>query len=426
MDKVNAMRDQVERAMLEVEDNIEPFRGKQVTRNALIQLSALATALRKTLQDGHLYLAAHDADEYDANFRTKVTECRRLLSAFLVETEEQKAARAAEFAAADTQATATAAAEAENQRKLARQEIVVTRVARVLDEAKQLREECEAFCTTKATTDEQLYEKAEAYKVLCGCLEAVTARCKEAADLALGHDLLKESGEADVAASGLGKLRLKVDQAMLASRKGAGVWAEKGWRTTARGDQKMPSFSGAATDKLTVYEFEKDWVAYKVAAGLTVEESVKELRVAVQPPARAAIQKMESEEAVFTYLKAHYGNPFLLLNAREEEMRGWAPCKGSDVQCREWLIHAKERLEATVALCTDHNILKYMHFSSIAAIVQSKLPDDMVRDFKKILVKQLSPSGVLEKEIIIGLLIKFLDEKIMDSRHCRLFGWAGD
>jgi hypothetical protein len=95
-------------------------------------------------------------------------------------------------------------------------------------------------------------------------------------------------------------------------------------------------------------------------------------------------------------------------------MRSWAPCKGSDVQCREWLIHAKERLEATVALCTDHNILKYMHFSSIAAIVQSKLPDDMVRYFKKILVKQLSPSGVLEKEVIIGLLIKFLDEKILD------------
>ena len=46
--------------------------------------------------------------------------------------------------------------------------------------------------------------------------------------------------------------------------------------------------------------------------------------------------------------------------------------------------------------------------------MQSKLPYDMVRDFKKILVKHLSPSGVLEKEIVIQLLIDFIDEKIMD------------
>jgi hypothetical protein len=141
--------------------------------------------------------------------------------------------------------------------------------------------ECEAFCTSKAATDEQLYEKAEAYKVLCGRLNAVATGCKETADLALEHDLLKESGTADGVASRLGKLRLRVDQAMLSSRKEAGVWAEKGRRTAARGDQKMPSFSGSATDRLTVYEFEKEWAAYKAAAGLTMEESVKELRVAV-------------------------------------------------------------------------------------------------------------------------------------------------
>ena len=104
----------------------------------------------------------------------------------------------------------------------------------------------------------------------------------------------------------------------------------------------------------------------------------------------------------------------LLLSARETEVRGWAECKGNDQARREWLIHAKNRLEATVTLCTDHDILKYLHFSSIAGIVQSKLPYDMVRDFKKILVKHLSPSRVLEKEIVIQLLSDFIDEKIMD------------
>jgi hypothetical protein len=48
---------------------------------------------------------------------------------------------------------------------------------------------------------------------------------------------------------------------MLSSRKEAGVWAEKGRRTAARGEQKMTSFSGSATDRLTVFEFEKEWAA---------------------------------------------------------------------------------------------------------------------------------------------------------------------
>ena len=147
----------------------------------------------------------------------------------------------------------------------------------------------------------------------------------------------------------------------------------------------MPTFSGAMSDKLTVYEFEKEWVAYRAAVNYSVEEALKELKLAVQQPARAAVQKMTNDEMVFKYLKAHYGNPVLLLNAREEEMRAWADCKGTDVERREWLINAKDRLEATVHLCEEHKISKYMHFSSIAAIVQSKLPADMIRDFKKIL-----------------------------------------
>ena len=62
----------------------------------------------------------------------------------------------------------------------------------------------------------------------------------------------------------------------------------------------------------------------------------------------------------------------------------------------------------------EHGISKYLNFSSIAGLVQSKLPEDMVRDFKKVLVKHLSPAGVLEKEIIMGLLITFIEERIQD------------
>ena len=421
MENVNDVRDRVERALLEIEDDILPFQGRQMTNEKLVSLTAKATSVRRILQDSHLYLAAHDGEEYEANLKGAVATNRRALSAFIVEMEEQLAKREADTAASEATKAANLAAQqaavgvaAERDRLAARQELIRSRAARLLGEAGGLEEECKAFCAAGAASDEQLYERVENHKVICGRLDITLEECKSVANQALEHDLIKESSDVDLAVSCLRKLKQQVDRFILSSRRDAGVWTEKGRRAAARGDLKMPTFSGAMSDKLTVYKFEKEWVAYRAAVNYSVEEALKELKLAVQQPARAAVQKMTNDEMVFKYLKAHYGNPVLLLNAREEEMRAWADCKGTDVERREWLINAKDRLEATVHLCEEHKISKYMHFSSIAAIVQSKLPADMIRDFKKILVKHLSPSGVLEKEIIIGLLIDFVEEKILD------------
>ena len=68
---------------------------------------------------------------------------------------------------------------------------------------------------------------------------------------------------------------------MLNSHKVANVWSEKGWRSAARGDMKMPVFSRATGEKLTVHEFEKDWSAYRAAVNYSVEEALKELKMAV-------------------------------------------------------------------------------------------------------------------------------------------------
>ena len=65
-------------------------------------------------------------------------------------------------------------------------------------------------------------------------------------------------------------------------------------------------------------------------------------------------------------------------------------------------------------MCMDHKIEKYLHFSTVAGEIQSKLPPDLVKDFKAVLKKQLSPSGILEKELIIDLLVEFMDDKILD------------
>ena len=409
MTEVDRTRDMVERTLLEIEDDILPFQGKNLTNGRLNALAAKAATLKRALQDGHLYLTANDADEYQANLAAKVTANRRSLSAFIVELEEVMALR--EVAA--TQA-ANVAAHTDEARLNARQVVVRTRVAVLQNQVKSLLQDGRVFCTTKASTDEELYERAEKHKLLGGRLLTALEECKLLANQALEHDLIEESTNLDGATSSLRALQSESEDSMLNSRKVAGVWSEKGRRSAARGDMKMPVFSGATGEKLTIYEFEKDWAAYRAAVNYSVEEALKELKMAVQPPTRAAIQKMATERLIFDYLKAHFGNPVLLLSAREAEIRAWSDCKGTDGVRREWLINAKDRLEATITLCDEHGISKYLHFSSIAGLVQSKLPEDMVRDFKKVLVKHLSPAGVLEKEIIMGLLITFIEERIQD------------
>ena len=415
MADVNTIRSRVERALLEVEDDVLPFRGKLVSTARLTSLIVKATELKKVLQDSHLYLAAHDGAHYDANLRQQVTDGRRALSAIIVELEEMYAKQAAEEnTAAVAVAVAAAQAGPSTERLAAKQEFIRVRTHKLIKDTTTLAEDCRRFCAAKATSDDQLYERAENHKVLSTRVETALEECKLMLNQALEHDLLTESGVIDDAVSGLRELKQEVDKQMLSSRRVAGVWTEKGRRAVARSDLKAPSFSGAASDKLTIYEFEREWAAYKSAVNFSVEEALKELKMAIQQPARAAVQKMTSEAAILTYVKAHYGNPVLLLSARETEMRALADCTGTDAARREWLIHAKNRLEATVTLCEEHGIQKYLHFSSIAGLVQSKLPAEMVRDFKKVLVTHLSPAGVLEKEIIVGLLIKFIDEKILD------------
>ena len=412
MAELDRVRDSVERALLEAEDDILPFRGKNLTTERLDDLVAKAGRLKKALQDGHLYLMANDGEEYEANLKEQVTSSRRALVELIVDLEEVKAGRQ-EVAARAAQVN-DRAADAENARRQARQEVVKGRVATLQVDVRTLLQDGQGFCAAKAATDEELYERSEKHKVLCNRLNTTLEECKLLANQALEHDLIEQSTNLDGAVVSLRGLKLDTDNAMLSSRRTAGVWSEKGRRSAARGDVKMPVFSGASGEKLTVYEFEKEWMAYKAVANYSVEEALKEMKMAVQPPTRAAVQKMTSEKQVLDYLKAHFGNPVLLLSAREEEVRSWNECKGTDAARREWLIHAKDRLEATITLCEEHGITKYMHFSSIAGLVQNKLPADMVRDYKKILVEHLSPAGVLEKEIILGLLVKFIEDKIRD------------
>ena len=73
-------RAEIARALMEIEDDIVPFIGRQVSATCIAGLIEKATALKRTLQAGHLYLAANDAAAYAGVLDASVTDTRRTIS----------------------------------------------------------------------------------------------------------------------------------------------------------------------------------------------------------------------------------------------------------------------------------------------------------------------------------------------------------
>ena len=409
MDAV-AWRRKAQRAILEANEDVLPFAGKKLTFDSLQRLCALASSLKKDLQAAHVEL--QDDQAYVDNVEPAAAAARAALTAFLVEAEasklEQEDQAQARRTEANLNAAATGAAALEAKRPL-----ILRRAAAAADELAAVQAAFRNLMSSKPGTDQELYEKVEKVKANDECYMTATADAKELAKLALEHNLILESGDLEEEMLLARKAKMASTDQVLEWRKTAGVWTEKK-RQSDRGDVKLPSFTAGLNSKVTVYEFEKDWNEYCSVMEFTKEEAVKVLKQAVQPPTRADVLNLPTVERIFEYLKKHHGNPMMLLHAKEQEVRGWTSCKGTDMEQREWLVQAKSKLETIRAMCMDHKIEKYLHFSTVAGEIQSKLPPDLVKDFKTVLKKQLSPSGILEKELIIDLLVEFMDDKILD------------
>jgi hypothetical protein len=402
------LKKKVERAMLEAEEDVLPFMGKPVTLACLTRLCTVASSLKKDLQAAHVELSG-DKDYLDST-AAAAAECRKKLTLFLVQAEADRVQLEVEEKDRQAQATANKGAAS----AAAKQPIIAKRISAAVEELVAVQLNLETLILTEPKGDEEVFEKVEQQRVLDERFAAAVMDGKEAARLGLENELLNEAAQLEEKMSACKKAKVAAGEKLIQWRRSAGVWAEKKKRSTARTDLKLPTFSPSLAGQATIYDFEKDWQEYKVAMDFSKEESLRTLKLAIQQPTRNEVDSFSSEEEVFSYLQKHYGNPMVLLNAREQEVRKWSQCCGSDMEKREWLIQAKSKLEATVKLCHTHNIERYLHFSSIAGEIQSKFPPDLTKDFKAILKKHLSPAGVLEKEKIVGLLLEFMEDKILD------------
>ena len=401
-----AWRRKAQKAIMEAEEDVLPFLGKRTTLDCLKKLCVLAASLRKELQTAQLELNEDPA--YKADMEDKAKTCRANLTEFIVEAE---ATRAGLEAVHDQHREAAAASAAETAGM--KRPVIARKVAAVGDELRSILKAFEALAMEPPATDEELFELVEKQKALESHHATTAVEAKEAARLALDNNMLPESGDLDDWLAAARKAKMATAGQVLAWRKDAGIWSgEK--RRAVRTDLKMPTFVAGVSAKTTIYEFEKEWKEFTQAMDYSKEEAVKVLKQAIQQPTKADITNLQTVEDIFAYLKKHHGNPMMLLHAKEKEVRAWGSCKGSDIAQREWLVQAKSRLEGIVTLCKEHGIERYLHFSTVAGDIQSKFPAELTKEFKKILKSHLSPSGILEKEVIIGLLLEFIEDKILE------------
>ena len=342
-------RQKVNQVLMEAEEDILPFRGKRVTLSCLTALCKAAVGLKRELQAAHLELAEDPA--YRDGRMTAATECRKRLSSFIVQAEADRVqleeGEKVERNQAATAAVAQSAASAAHQpsaEAAARLPLIARRVRATREELAGIRTEIGNAVMTSPTTDEEVISRAEQLRAIGDHLAALTLDGKETSRLALEYNLLDEASLLEDELSGARKENVQAIEKLHAWRKETGVWVEKKKRSAGRTDLKLPTFTPSISGKSTIYDFEKDWVEYKQAMEYSKEEALKTLKLVIQQPTRGDVANIRKEDDIFAYLKKHHGNPMVLLNAREQEVQSWTPCKGTDLVQRDWLIQAKSKL----------------------------------------------------------------------------------
>ena len=413
-DKVAAIVADLEEAIMIVEEEMTPYLGRQLSWERLEAMVARVEELRKTLRKGHLFLVKEKAPEYTAELRDSVAVHKRVLTDLMMNFEEQmvtmgkKSEQQPEQPAGEQHGGGDDGGPPDEMLKAAR-----TRLLAWTDDCTILNAKIRDFREDVPDEEERLYEVSERLKIIVDEAESLLADGRLLTEQLRDCDLYTEEAQAMETAGTVRQLMVGARGDLLTWRQSFGVWDEKTKRAANRGLLKVPKFTGKS-DTLTIFEFEKEFIIYKKAAALSVSESLTQLKAAISIPTQKAVQEMKDEEAVMAYLKAHYGNPLFLLDNRQKEAAAWPLCKGTNTQMRDWLVHAKTRLEATVELCEEHGISKALHESALASIIKSKLNQEMSKKIRKAMCEVMTPSGYFDSDHMIPILINYFEKAISE------------
>jgi hypothetical protein len=204
--------------------------------------------------------------------------------------------------------------------------------------------------------------------------------------------------------------KVAAQKALMGWRREAGVFPEKVGRGN-RAAVKAPTFTGKPKS-LSIYEFAKEWAAFKADSNCTVNEALKELKAAVREADKEVTNTMDTEDAILEHLVDRFGNPIEMIPNREAEFSSWKPCKGTYEQRCNWFSYGRARLQNIIELCTEHEVLDHLYDSQLNRLFQQKLDEDSIDKLMKIFRSCMGKSKSLPKAKLYPCLLALCDEQI--------------
>ena len=177
----------------------------------------------------------------------------------------------------------------------------------------------------------------------------------------------------------------------------------------SKSDVPPPTYAGETNPDF--FTFKDEWDQYVGSKSMSEQEKFRVLtRTCLTGQAKNVVKRFKTVPEVFEHLKKTFGNPRYLFGAKIEEMRKLGPCSGSDSKKREWVVDVRARLEDVHKLASDHEgLLEKLYHEGVVGEIQSMLPYNIVRQFKKAVRKKDKTGGLSGKGLWDALCL-FLDE----------------
>ena len=176
-------------------------------------------------------------------------------------------------------------------------------------------------------------------------------------------------------------------------------------KVTNSSEVPAPKFSGRPGDGLDFYSFHKEFGEYSdTKVGWPKAELLRVLiHKCLEGPAKTMCVSAASVPDAMDRLKTNYGNVRYLYQTKVGEITALGPCKGTNLQKREWGVEVRHKLTALVELCTDHNLLSTLYHSDVRAIVENNLPFDMKKDFLELCMNSDDADFFTEEQLFTEL-----------------------
>ena len=137
----------------------------------------------------------------------------------------------------------------------------------------------------------------------------------------------------------------------------------------------VPKFSGSYSDPMDFFTFEKKITEYFEVTGAASDQYkiLKLKNECLKEPAATAVKEFEVFDAAMDKLRELYGQPRILFNLREADIRKLGKCPDACLERRTWMIDLKSKLTALFGLQEKMNIQSRVEASDIVELIETNM-----------------------------------------------------